>query len=135
MEITIENVDKFTNKQIVDFVRNKLVEQGEGSYCSEASACMYRIKKGNKVLKCSIGHLIPDDLYKWSIEQHALNGNFFGYSANNWFEYFYPDIIISEEKVNLLKWLQAVHDDHATELNFVNLIKRKMIWNTTTNNS
>lgn len=49
---------KMTKVEIVEFVKEKLLNQYECSF--NENECAYRGENG---LKCAIGHLIPDDLY------------------------------------------------------------------------
>lgn len=67
---------KLTKKKMIElaeFMRDKLVEQGEVSYSSGGiNRCMYRGPKGRK---CAIGHLIVDEHYRKSFEGEGATRN------------------------------------------------------------
>lgn len=57
------------NKQeVFDIVSKHLIMQGEQSRENCDSCCRYRIEKDGKVLKCSVGCLIPDREYYEQLE-------------------------------------------------------------------
>lgn len=101
-----------THKEIVKFVKDKLVEQNKR--CSvmgiEREQCLYR----SESLKCAIGHLIPDDLYSSKFEGHPVK---------YYFDYESPICLdfrkalettigkpINRKDLELLKKLQQIHD-------------------------
>ena len=58
----LKNKKTYTSQGIFDFVVPRLAVQGKRSRRSEdSSLCSYRGPNG---LKCAVGHLIPDSLYK-----------------------------------------------------------------------
>ena len=65
-----------TRLETVRFVRDALLKQGQKSINEERSRedgetlCMYR---GDNGCKCAIGHLIPDENYKPSLENKPYN--------------------------------------------------------------
>lgn len=93
-----------TAQEIFDFVWTKLREQGRGSASEDGGTCFYRSSDGH--LKCAIGHLIPDDLYKPEME---------GISVRRILDRF-PElnIILSEDliywNIDFLYHLQDAHD-------------------------
>jgi len=87
-----------TSREIFDKVKKHLLKQGERS--SEDGWCLYR--SGD--LKCAVGCLIPDDLYKEDMERTAINGLF------NKFYGVMKKIGLKHEHKNLLVSLQNIHD-------------------------
>lgn len=62
------------NQTVFNKVYTALVKQGEPSYHPKRDICMYRTKKGNKILKCAVGHLIPRKEYLPQMEGEGLCG-------------------------------------------------------------
>lgn len=58
-------------QDIFDYVAEKLMEQGEKSISWEQEVCQYRQEHSDKMLKCAIGWLIPDELYNPGFEDHG----------------------------------------------------------------
>ena len=56
-----------TLQETFDEVCSKLIKQGKRSF--KGHQCMYRDGEGNK---CAVGHLIPDDQYRATIEDYSL---------------------------------------------------------------
>lgn len=93
--------------EVVEFVRDKLIEQGCQS--ADAHICMYRIQV-NGVLKCAIGWLIPDDMYYNGLERMTLDNSA---ALQNILKEELGDIY--NEKVLVL--MQKLHDRYKTEVN------------------
>lgn len=89
MNITIYNLDKFTAQEVFDKVANHLLTQNKKSIDEGLDECLYRSPDG---LKCAIGCLIPDDMYKEEME-----GAYIHFRAK-------------EEHEKLLRELQQLHD-------------------------
>lgn len=93
-------------KKLLDFVEQKLLEQGRPSINDDGS-CLYRHSDG---LKCGIGFLIPDALYCPSMEgitAAAINSKVHEHIRA---EYSFPaEFNLSR----LLDDVQDVHDNHS----------------------
>ena len=94
-----------THQEIFDFVWTKLYEQGQPSRGN--FGCRYRITEG---LKCAVGYLIPDDLYKEDMEGHAVSTISENYSL--------PREIFNKDNEEFLNDLQGAHDFAGT-VNFL----------------
>ena len=98
---------KLTKQDIFNTAANGMLKQGKKSEDSEGSSeCLYRGPNG---LKCAVGMLIPDDLYKARFEGQKVSD---------------PSLIKALVKIGLpntvvfadfLDHLQGVHDDHHVE--------------------
>lgn len=95
---TLWNLDQFTPMQVVEFVRNKLMEQGRRSTTIDNDSCMYR---GHDNTKCAVGHLIPDDKYREEFEKNNIATLVLDF----------PEIDLSNDWVVLLVELQKIHDN------------------------
>lgn len=64
-------VEVLTKQEIFDNAYRGLAAQGWRKGASETQDCRFRIRDRNsgEVLKCAIGHSIPDDKYKSSMER------------------------------------------------------------------
>lgn len=59
------------NRQLIyDDVITALIEQGEKS--TEGPTCKYRLYQDDRVLKCGIGHIIPDHMYNSEIDESCV---------------------------------------------------------------
>lgn len=85
-----------TNQEIYDEVVTFLVKQGKRA--SGQGSCMYRTENG---LKCAIGCLIPDELYKYDMEGPGI------VTLLNSF----PELDFLSPHVSLLVSLQSAHDN------------------------
>ena len=81
-----------TKQEVLDFVADKLFEQGEPSM--ENGTCMYRTEDG---LKCAAGWLIPDEQYSEFFEHQSIACLH----------------ILDKEIEGIVTQLQLVHDDSA----------------------
>ena len=70
--------------------------------------CQYRGPNG---LKCAIGHLIPDELYKPGMESKGISALYTDYP-----EVFSHLLALSEQDRDFLIRLQIVHDEYAPEM-------------------
>lgn len=119
-EITLLNIDEFTDEEVVDYVREFLIKQGEPSYYK--TRCCYKIDIEDKILKCAVGCLLPEEYYDSNMESKVFNDAFV--------EVFFSNTPISDEKLKLLKKLQKIHDGVARKsTNFTQQITEKMQYN------
>lgn len=95
-----------TNQEIYDEVVTFLVKQGKRA--SGQGSCMYRTENG---LKCAIGCLIPDELYKGEMEGKGANALM-----------AYPELRFLTPHMYLLRNLQSAHDVPDTWYNTKNFI-------------
>lgn len=99
-----------TAAEIVDFVESKLKEQGQKSnlIVNGIDKCFYRVEKCGSVLKCAVGHLIPEKLYDPSMEAETVS------SILDTFPALKPHLLPSDlpryEGVAILKEIQHIHD-------------------------
>ena len=95
---------KITKQDIFNTAANGLLKQGKKS--GDGFSCFYRGPNG---LKCAIGMLIPDELYKARFEGQSA-----GESGviNVLIKIGVPNTI---EYANFLENLQGVHDDYHTD--------------------
>lgn len=94
---------------IYDKVKAHLLKQGQKARRAGASldSCFYR---GHNGLKCAIGALIPDELYKLSMEQKSVSGLIREYpEVGRLFE------VKSAEDLRFLSYLQSIHDNREPE--------------------
>lgn len=77
--------------------------QGKPAMDETTLTCKYRLKSGDKVLKCAAGHWIPDELYRNSLE---YNGSL---SCNNALRTLLSCLPYSPDSITLIA-LQRVHD-------------------------
>lgn len=59
----IERREPVSDQELFDFIVGRVIAQGEPSVL--AGTCQYRAPGG---LKCAVGHIIPDSLYRKSME-------------------------------------------------------------------
>jgi hypothetical protein len=104
------NTNLNNNQELFEFVVKALVKQGKQAMCYKSVTCKYRIHNtdSGKVLKCSIGQIIPDNLYTNDIE-HKLVRELYYYNGDN------VDVKLVSEylkkyKLNILIDLQHLHD-------------------------
>jgi len=95
---------KLTRQNIFNISASGLLKQGKAS--KDSSSCMYRGPNG---LKCAIGMLIPDKLYKPRFEGYDASG--FGV-RKALVKAGVPNTVAF---VNFLACLQKVHDAHPVE--------------------
>ncbi len=94
-------LDDPSPQEIFNLVARHLFQQGKRSLDRTGQSCRYRSAGG---LKCAVGILIPDVMYRHSMENlriHALLGNF--RNLGELPGYFF-------QHQGLLSSLQAVHD-------------------------
>lgn len=72
MDIRDAVAGKYTKQEIFDFVVEKLRAQGCASV-NPFGRCLYRGPDG---LKCAIGHMIPDELYRPGWDDYGDNASF-----------------------------------------------------------
>ena len=115
----IERGEPVEAQEVFDFAVGKVIEQGVQARGAKYQ-CAYR---GGNGTKCAFGHLIPDALYKESMEglgASALLCSEPGYSVSN-AEALKPSL---EVHVDLLGSLQAAHDN-VGPTNFVPNFRRR----------
>lgn len=88
----------YTYQQTFDRVVKHLRKQGEKA--QDDDGCFYRIKRGNKLLRCAAGCLIPKAKYKPTMENKSC-------------DYFEPKqaLIDLGHDVNFVRELQIIHDN------------------------
>jgi hypothetical protein len=103
-------VNKFNSKlEMLEFVENKLIEQGRRSLDASNMFCAYR---GTAGAKCAAGHLIDDEHYHPTLERQTSDS--------------YPVIQalvksgIPEEWHSLVDKMQCMHDSNRAD-NWENL--------------
>ena len=106
-------MSKRTNKQLYSFedlkqyILTKLIEQGRRS-ADTYGDCKYRmIDENNNILKCAVGHVIPDELYNPNMEDETL-GNLLRLYTNSLLIEEMPELEIYKQE---LKDLQHIHDN------------------------
>jgi hypothetical protein len=105
-----------SRQDILNFVEQKMIEQGKPSYDPLTNMCFYRSTNG---LKCAIGHLIPDEEYDAHIKgKHTQAGD----SHNNMGVFTYIHTFYSEATAHspdgmFLVKLQSAHDQAALHAN------------------
>lgn len=79
--------------------------------------CVYRKRKGNRILKCSVGCLIPKNMYDPSME---------GLAAVQLFDGRYPGLSEHFSGVNkdFLSMAQSAHDDAKSVEDFIQELDR-----------
>lgn len=94
-------------QQIFDIVKNHLLTQGKRSYgCAGGSTsigCKYRLGE----LKCAVGVLIPDELYRPKMEGRSVAA-LISFVDSNPSQYRLPEWF--KEHRHLLEKLQVIHD-------------------------
>lgn len=94
--ITVRNLHQYSEQEVFDYVVNHLLTQNKQARLADDSDCAYRTEDG---LKCAVGCLIPDDLYKPEFERRS-----------------YRALIVSEQfdptHQELISRLQMLHDDN-----------------------
>lgn len=103
------------NKQeIFDTVAKHLFTQGERAV-NDDGLCCYRVQLGDKVLKCAVGALIPDEMYREEMDGFgAAKGKVWSCNLDGIVrratsgEFALPQYII--DNLELLTDLQQVHD-------------------------
>lgn len=107
-EPTISNITQFTFTEIIDYVIDKISEQGDVSF--EGKNCLYRKHEiCGSVKKCAIGQLIPDEEYRTSIEWKPISSLIY----DGILEINAIDEKEKCEYVALLSLLQDAHDEAA----------------------
>lgn len=71
-----------------------------------AGACLYRTDDG---LKCAVGVMIPDDIYRISMENRSVKGILESSSFN------LPVSIFNDQNIALLQALQLLHDNYTED--------------------
>lgn len=151
MSLTLEEVLANPTKQnIFDFVVDKLRQQGKQSWIPESersmgvdgepeingcsdNGCRYRLPTPDGVLKCALGHLIPDEIYTEKMEGKSISAvemlplrHYFGDDAL--FGAHIVNIIKSRNYMfNFLNELQGIHDNYwdIRELKWATLAKNE----------
>jgi hypothetical protein len=90
-----------TKQEIFDTVAIHLIKQGKQS-ADASGACFYRSPDG---LKCAVGCLIPDEVYRPKMEGRSISTLFKNFSELNFLQ----------PSVGLLNDIQRVHDNTYSE--------------------
>ena len=89
-----------TDRDVFEFIKNHLIEQGQRSLMDDGMACAYLGFEGKK---CAVGALIREDIYHSSIEEkpvnHSLVRSAVTKSVPNW-----------KINIEMLGELQSIHD-------------------------
>ena len=89
-----------TDRDVFEFIKNHLIEQGQRSLMDDGMACAYLGFEGKK---CAVGVLIREDIYHSSIEEkpvnHSLVRSAVTKSVPNW-----------KINIEMLGELQSIHD-------------------------
>ena len=105
-----------------DYAVRQVIKQGRPAYSVE-DGCRYRLKKGNTILKCPVGWLIPDSYFKANPDDIADTG----ISELNPSVYSYARMAPFQKDQDILRDLQGAHDDAAkrciSDAAFVNEFK------------
>ena len=102
-----------TIKNMIEFVRDRLLEQGCKSMNAKGQ-CLYRSADNHN--KCGVGHLIPDDLYKPSFERNNISDLWDtsrfnpvkNHIMSTWVE---GDLKKEEQLLDALRVIQSLHDN------------------------
>jgi hypothetical protein len=87
-----------TQQEIFDTIVTGLARQGEPAYSADQYRCFYRLKKGDRVLKCAAGMLIPDSRYSNDYEDMSLE---------DVLDAFFPRLA---EHLGFITAMQGAHD-------------------------
>lgn len=93
--ITVHNINEYTLQQVYDQISLHLLMQGKQAK-NEKGNCVYHSVDG---CKCSIGSLIPDDVYEPRVEDRYYSDIFISVGS-----------VISDEMVSLLEMFRVLHD-------------------------
>lgn len=107
-----------TALEIINFVEKALIEQGEKSVDPAIKGrCKYRQPlPSGKVLKCAVGHLVPDDRYNASIMEENTISCILREHPGFIDDLVMPSDLDVHEGVCLLVEIQRVHDlDNMTD--------------------
>jgi hypothetical protein len=109
-----------TKQEIFDRVKTHLLTQNERAASASGSDlgdCSYRIVVGEKTLKCAIGCLIPDELYRPELEGTNISSPAVqevlikaGVLDENTVPWIGGPVDDKDGKFTMLAHLQAVHD-------------------------
>jgi hypothetical protein len=104
----IERNEPVEAQEILDFVAERLVEQGRPAFSKKLKSCQYRQKSGKTTLKCAVGHLMPDSIYKpWMDDPDNGGGGIIT------IEDYLPQCL--QRHRNMLDRVQRIHDAYASE--------------------
>lgn len=95
---------RMTPQEVFETVAKHLFKQGRRSTDS-AERCVYRLERGDRVLMCAVGCLIPKSHYRTSMEHKGVDGLVTGASRLG---YTVPRVI--RRNAELLELLQEAHD-------------------------
>lgn len=102
-----------SNQEIFNKVRTHLLTQREPAIDYETDHCMYRTERqgidGSHTLKCAVGCLIADKLYREEMEDRGVQELFRKFRTEM------KQSGLGEESVPLLGALQLVHDARDVE--------------------
>ena len=104
--------DITTKAELVRYVRDKLLQQGQTSMQASrpgeypGNVCQYRT--GN--LRCAIGWLIPDDEYDKRLEGYCIESILREVDPFFLERILPPKLPITESLVTVLAWMQHIHD-------------------------
>lgn len=96
-----------TDKELVEFIYDKLMIQGRQSVNKFTRTCMYRGPEGTK---CAVGWIIPDDRYNTLFEGKTLFKGAAGMSSITVVGEFLLTLGYTEKQLILLERIQRKHD-------------------------
>ena len=109
------------NQEIFNTVWEKLTKQGKRAYNMATFTCMYKIVEGEQVLRCAVGHLIPDEEYRKEFEGKSCDAPMVFGGENPIFIY----ITNKGYDAAFLGLLQQCHD-YSRDENFVQDFQEQM---------
>jgi hypothetical protein len=104
-----------------DYAVGQVIKQGQPAYSVENKDCYYRLKKGNTILKCPIGWLIPDSYFK----AHPDDIEDTGVMELDSSVYSQTRMTPFKKNRDILRDLQGAHDDSAIYTGFVDEFKNR----------
>lgn len=97
-------MEKLNNQTAFNQVVRGLMKQGEPSFDAKGAHCFYRGTDGKK---CAAGHLVPDELYKESMEKITID-NILDPTGSHYDKELAQ--YLSGVDIGLLTELQVIHD-------------------------
>lgn len=114
-EMSLRNIDEFSNQEIFDFVSEKLLDQGKRSvfpnpHISGGIRCSYHNEACDmNGPKCAVGHILSEEEHRL-VDERKLNGS----GVGGLIEQFGYNDFVSLEKRRFLTLLQDAHDTSGT---------------------
>lgn len=97
-QVTIHNLGESTQQEVFDFIAHHMLTQGKKAQ-SAGGGCRYRIKIDKNIIhKCAAGCLIPDEVYKETME------------GKSWYAVVNTLKMASNAHYSLISRMQSIHD-------------------------